>query len=237
LRPIIELLLDRGIPLWIDRPEEIGLGEHHLTCGRIVAGEDWHQQIDNALAHAHCVLFFLSRNSNRSDRSDSLYREYDTGRQRGILVPVKIDPLSDKETNPFFRIVQFIELSTERTQIVKNRELRAKFEILVDQIRTHLNPIEERTISLLGESDGQSTPPRLLPYLTNRREQQRIFEQTLDHFFDQKSRKPIVFFAIGREDQCADSFAEQMYYVSLRKRLAAVTARRAPPNTSCTGPH
>jgi hypothetical protein len=194
LRPIIELLLDRDIPLWIDRPEEIGLGERHLTCGRIVAGEDWHQQIDSALAHAHCVLFFLSRNSNQSDRSDSLYREYDTGRRRGILVPVKIDPLSEKETNPFFRLVQFIEISTEKAQLIKNPKLQAKFEILVDQLRAHLSSMEGRTESTPDEVDGLRPPPRLLPYLTNRREQQRIFEQELDQFFNQKSRRPIVFF-------------------------------------------
>jgi hypothetical protein len=39
----------------------------------------------------------------------------------------------------------------------------------------------------------------------------------------------LFFFVIGREDQCADSFAEQMYFFSLKRRLAANTGL---PNAS-----
>ena len=79
LKALIEALLDAGIPLWIDRPEEIGLGERHLTCGRIGAGADWQQEIRRGLEYASCVLFVLSRASNSSKRSDELFREFEFG--------------------------------------------------------------------------------------------------------------------------------------------------------------
>jgi len=79
LKPILVALLAAGIPLWIDRPGEVGLAEHRLVLPSIRPGAEWDAEIRIAYERAACVLFFLSRNSNNPARSDSLFREFDHG--------------------------------------------------------------------------------------------------------------------------------------------------------------
>jgi inactive STAND len=58
-------------------------------------------------------------------------------------------------------------------------------------------------------------PPRLLPYLTDRTEQQRRLTTALQAQIDRGSNKPLTFFVIGSEDECLDSFVEQVRIVRL----------------------
>src|SRR5882724_7538409 len=106
LKVLIEVLLDAGIELWIDRPEELGLGERLLDGGRIKSGVDWQQEIRRGLEHAGCVLFVLSRASNSSTRSDELFREFVYGRIRKNLVVAQIEPIRHAELNQFSVIAE-----------------------------------------------------------------------------------------------------------------------------------
>jgi hypothetical protein len=59
----------------------------------------------------------------------------------------------------------------------------------------------------------------LLPYLTNRVEQQRNLEAALQEQFDRGAVRPMTFFIVGKDDECLDSFVEQIYWVRLPEFL------------------
>src|SRR4051794_15612577 len=111
LKPILEALLAAGIPLWIDRPIEVGLAEHRLVVPGIRPGADWDAEIRRAYEGAACVLFFLSRNSNNPARSDSLFREFDYGSANDKLVIAKLDDIGRDEMSGLIRIRQSVDLS------------------------------------------------------------------------------------------------------------------------------
>jgi hypothetical protein len=225
LRPLLEAILDAGIPLWIDRPEEIGLGERHLNCGRIMPGADWQQEIRAALEHASCVLFVLSRASNSSARSDELAREFEHGKSRNMLVIAQIDPIDQAELNPFFRLRQVLDVGPPA---IARREYsqRPKFDVLVTRLREQLI-VNARQLpapampAAAAPNAPARRPPRLLPYLTDRREQQQGVAAVLQAQIDRKETLPTTFFTLGCEDECADSFVEQLKYVRLPELLGA----------------
>jgi hypothetical protein len=70
--------------------------------------------------------------------------------------------------------------------------------------------------------------PRLLPYLTNRREQQRLLALVLQSQLDNEAKEPVIFFAVGNEDECIDSFVEQLRYVRLPEILESNGLSRDP---------
>jgi hypothetical protein len=69
--------------------------------------------------------------------------------------------------------------------------------------------------SISRDGVGLRRPPRLLPYLTDRTEQQRHLTAAIQRQFDQGSNRPMTFFVVGRDDECLDSFVEQIRYVRL----------------------
>lgn len=232
LRPLIEALLDAGIPLWIDRPEELGLGERHLNCGRILAGADWRAEISRGLENASCVLFLLSRGANAHERSDELIREFEHGKSRNILVVAQTEPIDRAELNPFFRLRQAIDISRP---MAAPETTYARFDALIETLRKFLladraplagpigsaaftggDPKREAFKGVYGAFHQQSVhPPRLLPYLTDRHEQQRRLAQVLQREIDIRRGKPVNFFVAGCETECVDSFVEQVRYVRL----------------------
>jgi hypothetical protein len=225
LRPLVEALLDAGIPLWIDRPEEFGLGERHLRCGRIVVGADWQQEIRHALENACCVLFILSEASNSNKRSDELFREFEHGKARDVLVMAQVDAIDPAELNPFFRIRQVVNLAASASPTT------TKLEVLIERLRDHLQA-DSRSMALRTTPASASVAvgaapadrrlqPRLLPYLTDRHDQQRQITYLLQQQIEAKSIRPTTFFVIGREDECVDAFVEQLRYIRLPAFLSA----------------
>jgi hypothetical protein len=223
LRGLIETLLDAGISLWIDRPEEVGLGERHLNCGRIIAGADWQEEIRRGLENACCVLFTLSRASNSTARSDELFREFEFGKSRNCLVVVQIEPIERSELNPFFRIRQAVDLTKPIPGVDPHVALQARYEALVDRLHEYLagqSGSGERSAvpgsrRINDETEILHQPPRLLPYLTDRVEQQRQLTTALQAQLDRRINRAATFFAIGAYDDCVDSFVEQIGHVRL----------------------
>ena len=111
IKPLIEALLTNSFELWIDRPEDIGLSENNPNLVRIRSGKDWHQEIVGGLEGCACVLFLLSKASNDHRRSNDLIREIEHGKQHQKLAIAKIDDISERELNPFFRILQCVDIS------------------------------------------------------------------------------------------------------------------------------
>jgi hypothetical protein len=73
-----------------------------------------------------------------------------------------------------------------------------------------------------GRSDPSLIPmPRLLPYLTDRTGQQGRLAAALQKQFDDQFNRPLTFFVAGSDDECLDSFVEQIRYVCLPRILSS----------------
>jgi hypothetical protein len=239
IRPLIEALLDAGIELWIDRPEEIGLGKRHLLCGRILAGKDWRREIDRALEGCSCVLFVLSKHSNSYERSDVLVREFEYGKGKELLVIAQIGTIEYWQLNPFFRTRQSIDIYGDPAEGDGLTLRPDKLQILIADLQRYLcmdtrhlksslAPAREaasansRLRAAAADSAGsQRRPPRLVPYLADRQDQHRRFTDELQRHFDSPVKKPLVFLAYGSDMQCVDSFIEQLYLAKLPQLLEA----------------
>jgi hypothetical protein len=75
--------------------------------------------------------------------------------------------------------------------------------------------------TIWDSSSGQYRPPRLMPYLADRHDQEQRFIIALQHHFDSKIKRPLCFVVHGNELQCVDTFVEQLYYVKLPEVLDA----------------
>jgi len=99
VRPLAQALEAQGWTVFWDR--------------RIPAGKTWRQVIGKALDEARCVLVVWSR---ESVESDFVQEEADDGRQRGILVPVRIE---DVRPPLGFRAIQGEDLFQPSLQLDK----------------------------------------------------------------------------------------------------------------------
>lgn len=75
-RAIAELLENMGCSVWWDR--------------NLLAGQDFSQTIESELYSARCVVVLWSRSSVSSHW---VKNEATVGRERGVLVPARIDPV------------------------------------------------------------------------------------------------------------------------------------------------
>jgi hypothetical protein len=74
--PLARSLQSSGFDVWWDR--------------RLPGGENWHEQIRSALENAKCVIVVWTR-SSVGPGGDFVRDEARAGKQRGILVPVKLN--------------------------------------------------------------------------------------------------------------------------------------------------
>jgi hypothetical protein len=234
LRRLVSRLLDEDIPLWIDRPEELGLDERFMRCGRIRTGADWQAEIDAALASSACVLFVLSEASNAAERSDALFREFDHGVRNDSLVLVAIDPPSRLKPISQFRIRQSRDLSAFASDPPEDRSTQAKWMIVLQEIRNKLSDAgstAERGAAFVTSQQSDGIAP-LQPYLTDRVSQQRFLAEALSPILAKSLIPPQTFVALGYDDDCLDSFVLQVRHV----RLPAVlpTLKRREGLQTCT---
>jgi inactive STAND len=178
------------------------------------------------------VLFILSRAANAHVRSDYLIREFDHAKAAGKLIIGQIEPVEPLELNPFFRVRQAIDISTF---IANPRDDigRAKFDVLLANIHRHIPPDEPdpnpdknniRTFgyleSMIYETSIPRTP-RLLPYLSDRHQQNQRITNIIQRHLDAGLPNALTFLIVGREDQCVDSFIEQVEKITLPSLLVS----------------
>ncbi|NKK99609.1 TIR domain-containing protein [Rhizobium leguminosarum bv. viciae] len=207
LKPILEALLREGIPLWVDRPRETGLGDHPLLQPGIRSGADWDAEIRSGYERAVCVLFFLSCNSNNLARSDSLFREFDHGSHNDKLVIAKLDDIGRGEISGLMRIRQAVDVSGFRT------EGPPALGGLVAELRRLL--LHEGGASAQPSQTNQKRFGRLLPFDCDRRLQRRRFREAVEAELERDLVRPQMFFVVGEESQCADKLVEQFQAVDL----------------------
>ena len=217
MRPLVEALLEQRFNLWLDRPEDIGLSETNSYFRSILSGRDWHHEITRGLEESACVLFLLSRAANDSTRSDYLFREFEYGKQHDKLVIAKIDDIPWDELNPFFRIRHFIDLKEylEDSRALSHSE---QFDRLATRLRKFVGT------NVFPKKAGNkiiTPPPRLLPYLCDRQEQNRRLRSIIQNHLDHGNKSTLSFIITGREDQCVDAFMEQVETVTVPRILRA----------------
>ena len=163
--PLLDYLLYRGIPLWIDSPEQIRLKRADLLVGRIETGTEWDLAIRRACEAACCVLFLLSENSNHLSRSDQLFREFDCAIGEDKLVLAKIDNIAPDNLQGAFRIRQAIDLTClpnlDRQWDVRDPPL----ELLISSIQSFLfadDALPNDFASLKSGIDGLAEMVRLI---------------------------------------------------------------------------
>ncbi|UPK26760.1 TIR domain-containing protein [Bradyrhizobium sp. 195] len=211
VKPILGALLAAGIPLWIDRPGEVGIAAHRLALPGIRSGASWEDEIRKAYEGAACVLFFLSRNSNNPARSDSLFREFDHGSAKNKLVIAKLDDIGREEMSGLVRIRQAVDLSAfDRTGSTNLDELIAEL---------HRFVLNEGVAPNQSGKARSKRFARLLPYLCDRRTQRRYFREAIESELERDVVRPQIFFVLGEDSQCADKFVEQLFFVDMPELL------------------
>src|SRR5262245_23961267 len=89
------------------------------------------------------------------------------------------------------------------------------------QLRRYLLSASVNSKQPQGEARYQNRFAKLLPYLCDRRVQQRRFATVVQEQMEQRSGKPLFFFVVGQDSQCADKFVEQLYLLNLPRILQA----------------
>jgi hypothetical protein len=116
------------------------------------------------------------------------------------------------------------EIVAVKEEFVKWRDEEAVEAIPASFFEMPSPPRDEIPIRSVSNTTNRSRhfrPPRLLPYLTDRTEQQRRITNILQAQIDSGHIAPIAFFIAGSEDQCPDSFVEQVQIVQLPKIMLA----------------
>lgn len=223
LKPLLEELLAAGIPLWIDRPSELGLETHRLVEAGIRPGKVWDDEIDDALNRSACVLFFLSRSSYSPERSDSLFRELDHAILGDKLVVAQIDDIDKRKLPGLLRIRQAVDIADD-LRLGLQEGGSNNFKHLVRTVREHVSPRVNPDKNMASSERLVAFERRfrtLLPYMCNRRDQKQLFVRRLQLELDHPSDAPLFFIVSGRDNQCADKFVEQLHIVDLPKLLQA----------------
>jgi hypothetical protein len=211
LKTILEGLLAAGLPLWIDRPGEVGLSAHPLLLQGIRPGADWDEEIRNAYQGAACVLFFLSRNSNNPARADSLFREFDYGSASDKLVIAKLDDIGREEMSGLMRIRQALDLSG------LHGDRADELQTLVRALQSFV--LREGGAPVSATRASSKRFGALLPYLCDRHTQRRRFREAVEDELARDIVRPQMFFIVGEDSQCADKFNEQLFFIDLPELL------------------
>jgi TIR domain len=96
LKPILVTLIDQGFQLWVDKPQQIGLGgayETRLAADRIQYGQDWRESIRVAVVGADAVLAFWSNDAVNGRREQFHYEVY-MGMMQKKLSQCRIDSVA-----------------------------------------------------------------------------------------------------------------------------------------------
>lgn len=114
IRPIVELLVNQGFQVWIDKPHELGLPqatENRLRKDRIRHDVDWPEQIRAAVKRSDVVLGFWSKMALESERRQFQYEMY-MGLIQGKLQQCRFDNLTEREIGYPWSFNQMANITT-----------------------------------------------------------------------------------------------------------------------------
>jgi hypothetical protein len=113
LQPILLTLIDQGFRLWVDKPQQIGLGssyESRLAADRIQYGQDWRESIRLAVSSADAVLAFWSEDAVNGRREQFHYEVY-MGMMQKKLNQCRIDSVRFKDIGMPYTFDHIADLS------------------------------------------------------------------------------------------------------------------------------
>ncbi len=113
LKPILLTLIDQGFSLWVDKPQQIGLGatyEARLATDRIQYGQDWRESIRVAIAGADAVLAFWSKDALNGRREQCHYEVY-MGMMQKKLHQCRIDSVAFEDIGMPYTFDHIADLS------------------------------------------------------------------------------------------------------------------------------
>lgn len=131
MRRLVHFLHQAGIPVWIDRPEELGLDARALEDRCIAVSGTWTKDIRVALNQSEAGIGIWSLHANyrlREDPSGVLFQELNALAVKGRLHLVSIDPGLAKETGAAFKHLasgqQVIDLGKDDPSVLRSRLAR-----------------------------------------------------------------------------------------------------------------
>jgi hypothetical protein len=131
LRGAIEVLIDAGFQLWIDKPHRIGLKpeiEALIRHRRIRYGEDWKEGIRKAIGQADVVLAFWSMQALAQKREQFHYELYQ-GLIQQKLKQCRLDEASYEEIGTPYSFEQLADLSD-----FQGTEYHPELDILIEDM-------------------------------------------------------------------------------------------------------
>ena len=215
IRPIILGLLDAGIPLFFDRPHDIGVSPRRFV-GKIKKGTDWTQSLNVALERARGCLWFPSEayaNSEECARECALANYFDDRSGYDYdLISIFVD-----EDAPNFLTVHtqtkhgvkiHVEAAEESYRICRDSEDAAIgfFEDLSDSLTDFVKSVGQETQTAYGYSKNDQdllSPEHAddgvrdysVPFRINRHPQRAdirsVFEAFRDAAADRDSEVPV----------------------------------------------
>lgn len=131
LRGAIEVLLDVGFQLWIDKPQRIGLKpeiEARIRHNRIRYGEDWKEGIRKAIGQSDVVLAFWSMRALAQKREQFHYELYQ-GLIQQKLKQCRLDEASYDRIGTPYSFEQLADLSDFR-----GTEYHSELDVLIEDM-------------------------------------------------------------------------------------------------------
>jgi TIR domain len=215
--PLVDSLISRGIPVWIDRY-------------RIPAARRWASEISRAIKAAKVVVFFAS--SSAFSSSTVLQEVGFACEKKKLLLPLYLEEFEIPEEFELFltgiHVIRLHEALPEAWPEKTCGSLR-KLGVTVPPRDPRGGP------EIPGAEFGPTTPPAssaaispLTPYLVNRTTQNGELRTTVgNHFLESRNlgkspSVPLVLIAYGRRDQALLEYCQTLEEVYMPKALKYV---------------
>ena len=131
LKPILEVLLDQGFKVWIDKPQGVGLSQEYeakIALARIHFGSDWKEDIRKAIHRARIVLAFWSVDAVEGRREQFHYEVYQ-GMMQKKLHQCRIDNVDYEQIGMPYTFDHIANLAT-----MKGREYNPEMDYLMQDM-------------------------------------------------------------------------------------------------------
>lgn len=234
IRPVIEVLLEAGIPLWFDRPRDMGLDPEQFV-GSLSPNERWTTQLNEALAWARGLIWFPSANYSVSDECK---RELACADMLTLIMPeFEVAPICI--SGQAFQDMGLREQTRQATRafVTGTGEIEDTYKSelgdlaqllrdrLADTIRYRDTMVAKAMAFAAEEQSVQSSPDKLrdytVPYRVNRTNQRHAAREMHDEYREGVSnRRPILVCHGELED-----VSRQFVSTTLAERLVAETGR------------
>src|SRR5262245_25714071 len=196
---------------------------------RIAPGQEWADQIDNALNEAQIILLLISARFMASDYcyAKEMVRaieRHDAG--EAVVIPIILSAC-DWQGAPFSKL-QALPKDAKPIKTSNDRD-----EAWLDVVRGLRRVIDRLSRPQGIDSDDFESLNRRLHHRCNRSTQRLAFETAFEQHWQSQSRRPLVCLAHGDESECHDLLLDRLQHEILPGLLDVPIAEcvwKEPPN-------